>query len=199
MTGATGDIAPRIGAHSVGARCVTSLASLRPGWRLWLKGLFWSAPRFAPFLVEPLLKVGTVWVGRWSIVRRWPDRDRPGAWVRARPPILLFETDWDGRWRPYIEDLARVMPVQWIGIWGGAHRFPGPLPTARLLRYIEDIEHPPGHYYSAHADTSLREAERALALESRLAAFLAGTAAIEDDAVFAARWRAFLNAAQELL
>src|SRR5688572_4923539 len=104
------------------ARAVTAVTPFRcRAWSRWLRGLFWFSPRFAPFLVKRLETLGFIHAGRWSVVTKLPSRDHPGRWERVEPRgFLVFETNFDGAWRPYIEAFARVMPLQWMGIWFGA-------------------------------------------------------------------------------
>jgi hypothetical protein len=156
-------------------RAVTAVTPFRwPGWPRWLRGLFWVSPRFLPFLAAPLVKLGFIHVGRWAIVTKLPSRDRPGQWDRVEPKgFLVFETNFDGAWRPYIEAFARVMPTQWLGIWMGTSNFPGPIPASGLLAYIDDHDVAPAYYYTAHGDTSLKSIRAALDVDAALDAFIA--------------------------
>jgi hypothetical protein len=156
-------------------RAVTAVTPFRlPGWGQWLRVLFWFSPRFAPFLAAPLVKLAFIHAGRWSVVTKLPSRDRPGRWERVKPDgFLVFETNFDGAWRPYIEAFARVMPTQWLGIWIGTRRFPGPIPASGLLAHIDRFDVPPAYYYSAHGDTSLKSINAALDVDAALDAFVA--------------------------
>ena len=174
--------APRIPDRAFAERAVTAVTPLRRGWSVWLHGLFWFAPRYVPWLVAPLIKMQVIHVGRWSIVRKVPSRDRPGKWQRLPRTTLLFETNFDGAWRPYIEDFGRLMPLEWRGIWWGAVDFPGPLPVSGLLSWIEDYDRRTAHYYSAHAHETLEGTLAALELERRLVEFAAKVREQPDDA-----------------
>ncbi len=153
---------------------MTAVSPLRwPLWWAWLRALFWFAPRYAPFLVEPLRKLAFIHVGQWSVVRHLPSRDRPGRRERLRPGFLVFQTNYDGAWRPYIEAFARVMWHDWLGIWSGTRHFPGPLPASNLLAHIEEIDKRPAYYYSAHEQESLRSIVAALEVDAALDALIA--------------------------
>jgi hypothetical protein len=156
-------------------RAVTTVSRFRwPGWAAWLRGLFWVSPRFLPFLAAPLAKLAFIHVGRWAVVTKLPSRDRPGRWDRVEPyGLLVFETNFDGAWRPYIEAFARVMPTQWLGIWIGTRKFPGPIPASGLLAHIDEVDVPPAYYYTAHGDTSLRSIRAALDVDAALDRFMA--------------------------
>jgi hypothetical protein len=178
-------------------RAVTAVTPFRwRGWAGWLKGLFWFSPRFAPFLAAPLGKLGFIHAGRWAVVTKLPSRDRPGEWERVKPKgFLVFETNFDGAWRPYIEAFARVMPTQWLGIWGGTRHFPGPLPASGLLAFIDDNDVGPAYYYSAHESDSLKSIVAALDVDAALDRFVAADHGPEDfdrafDALLAeVQWR----------
>jgi hypothetical protein len=161
---------------------VTAVTPFRwPGWAAWLRGLFWFSPRFAPFLAAPLVKLAFIHVGRWAVVTKLPSRDRPGRWERVRPRgFLLFETNFDGAWRPYIEAFARVMPTQWVGIWIGTRGFPGPIPASNLLAFIDEVDVAPAYYYTAHGDTSLKMIVGAIEVDAALDAFVAAGHGPED-------------------
>lgn len=191
--------AQRIGDRAYSARAVTAVSAFRwPGWGRWVRALFWFSPRLAPFLAAPLERLAFIHAGRWSVVSRLPSPRRPGHWERVRPGRLIFETNFDGAWRPYIEAFARVMPTQWIGIWAGTRGFPGPVPASGLLAHIERDDVRPAWYYSAHPDDSLRTIVAALELDARLDRFAADTEGLDDDA-FATRWAAFVEEVQWLL
>jgi hypothetical protein len=164
------------------ARAVTAVSPLRaPGLWIYLRALFWVAPRWMPFLAAPLAKLGFIHVGRWSVVRGVPSPDRPGRRDRPGHGVLVFETSFDGAWRPYIEAFARVMPMQWRGIWGTTRHFPGPLPASELLAHIETIDREPAHYYAAFPRDSLRAMDAALQLDARLQRFARETEDHDDD------------------
>ena len=175
-------------------RAVTAIMPVRRWWLPWLRVVFFIGPRWRVF-AKDLPKLGFIHEGHWKLIRRWPTRD---GFVRAGRPELLFATNWHGFWRPYIEDFARVMPWQWRGIWGGTQDFPGPIPVADLFDWIEKIDAGADHYYSAHADHSVREAVIALDLRAAFAELTAAEAGVDDES-FARAWRAWVTEHQTSL
>jgi len=179
-----GEVAELIHDRAYKWRAVTAVTPFRwPGWARWLRALFWFSPRFAPFLAAPLVKLGFIHAGRWAIVTKLPSRDLPGRWERVKPDgFLVFETNFDGAWRPYIEAFARVMPTQWLGIWIGTRDFPGPLPASGLLAHIDDHDVAPAYYYTAHPHDSLRMINAALEVDAELDRFVAADHGLEEFA-----------------
>lgn len=155
-------------------------------------------PKYLPIIERPLIKMKVIHLARWSIVEEVPSRDRPGTWQRLPQPYLVFESDFDGPWRPYIEDFARIMPWQWRAIWGAATEFPGPLPVSGLLAYVEEHDKRAEHHYSAHTHETLEGTLAAVELERRLKDFATATQDLPDDAL-ADRWLEFLDDVQGLL
>lgn len=188
--------APRIADHAFDARAVTAVSRFRiPGWGLHLRVMFFLAPRVAPWIAAPLVRLGVIHAARWCVVARLPSVRRPGARDRVRPGLLVFETNFDGAWRPYIEAFARIMPLQWTGIWAGTRGFPGPLPASGLLGHIEAVNHPADWSYTALGDTALQEITAALALDAAVEDLVTATAGADDER-FATAWAAFLEEQQ---
>jgi hypothetical protein len=160
---------------------VTALTPLRRGWTPWLRIVF-ALGSSTNLLVRPLLKMRVIGLGRWTLLPR-----------EERPPALMFETNWTGAWESYIDDFARIMPMQWRGIWGGAVGFPGPKPVTGLLAYIDDHDHGADHFYSGyHEGATTQAVAGALALQPRFEQFVRETDGVEPDE-FARRWERFLH------
>ena len=163
---------------------VTALTPLRRGWRLWLRIVFAIGSSTSLF-VRPLLQMRVIAFGRWTLLRR-----------DERPPALLFETNWTGAWESYIDDFARIMPMQWRSIWGGAEGFPGPKPVTDLLAYIGQHDHGADHLYCGYRDgATTQTVAGALALRTRLERFVRDVDGAEPDE-FARRWEGFLTDVQ---
>ena len=159
---------------------VTALTPLRRGWTPWLRVVF-AIGSSTNLLVRPLLRMRVIALGRWTLLRR-----------DERPPALLFETNWSGAWESYIDDFARIMPMQWRSIWGGAEGFPGPKPVTDLLRYIGEHDHGADHFYSGYREgATTHEVAGALALQPRLQRFVRDVDGAAPDE-FARRWESFL-------
>jgi hypothetical protein len=151
---------------------------MRPWWIPWGRLVFWIG-RHTTLFVRPLLRLATISLGRWTILR----------WHRRR--WLLFETNFNGMWQPYIEDLARTMRIQWRSIWGGAYDFPGPLPSERLLHWIERADLGAQHYYCAYRDATTKTIVSALEFEPAFRLFAAQARHLEP-AAFHVAWRRFI-------
>jgi hypothetical protein len=166
---------------------VTALTPLRRGWAPWLRIVF-AIGSSTTLLVRPLLQMRVIAFGRWTLLRR-----------EERPPALLFETNWSGVWESYIDDLARIMPMQWRSIWGGAEGFPGPKPVTGLLRFIGEHDHGADHFYSGYRTGATTHAVAgALALRPRLERFVRDVDGAGPDE-FARLWERFLADVQENL
>lgn len=166
---------------------VTALTPLRRGWAPWLRIVF-TVGRSTNLFVRPLLRLRVIALGRWTLLGR-----------DERPPALLFETNWSGAWESYIDDFARIMPMQWRAIWTGAEGYPGPLPVTGLLRYIDEHDHGADHFYSGYReDATTQTVASALALRERLERFVREVDGVEPDE-FARRWIRFLADVQDNL
>jgi hypothetical protein len=138
--------------------------------------------------VQALLDMKVIALGRWTLLPR-----------HRRPPALVFETNWSGAWENYIDDFARVMPMQWRSIWTAAEGFPGPKPVTGLLRYIDAHNHDVQHFYCGYRKGSTTQAVAgALALQPRLEQFARDVEGVAADE-FARRWERFLTDVQEHL
>jgi hypothetical protein len=166
---------------------VTALTPLRRGWRPWLRIVF-AIGSWTNFFVRPLLQMRVIALGRWTLLPR-----------EERPPALLFETNWTGAWESYIDDFARIMPMQWRSIWTGAKGFPGPKPVGGLLRYIDAHDHGADHLYVGYREEATTQAVAgALALAPRFERFVRDVDGAEPDE-FAQRWERFLADVQREL
>jgi hypothetical protein len=159
---------------------VTALTPLRRGWTPWLRFVF-ALGSSTNILVRPLLQMRVIAFGRWTLLRR-----------AEHPPALLFETNWCGAWESYIDDFARIMPLQWRSVWGGAEGFPGPQPVTGLLSYIGNHDHGADHFYTGYRDgATTHMVADALALRPRFERFVRDVEGAAPDE-FARRWERFL-------
>lgn len=186
---ATTDVHGRAGA-------VTAIIATRPGWRLWLALVFFVGTR-TDALIKPLVRLGIINVGRWALIRRIPGG--PGVRPRRLPrTYLLFESNFNGMFAPYIEHLSRVLTFQWGSLWGGCYAWPGKRPAADLLEFIDHHHHPAAHYFCAYPEASTRMVVSALELSRRFQVFTTQGRG-RDDERLAALWERFVTDAQDLL
>jgi hypothetical protein len=159
---------------------VTALTPLHRGWAIWLWVVFVIGSR-TNVLVRALLQMRVIAFGRWTLLPR-----------DDGPPAMLFETNWCGAWESYIDDFARIMPMQWRAVWGGAKGFPGPKPVTGLLCYIGKHNHGADHFYNGYReDATTQTVAGALALQPRLERFVRDVDGAAPDE-FARRWERFL-------
>ena len=143
---------------------------------------------FGRIVSAPLVRMRVIALGRWTLL---PSRERPR--------YLMFETNWSGTPQSYIPDFAMVMPSQWRFIWNNTSRFPGPLPTTRLLEHIDTVDWGTDHYWSDYReDSTTQTVKRALELQDKLERFIDRTRG-SSPSEFATEWARFSTDAQALL
>ena len=131
--------------------------------------------------MRPLLKMRVIAFGRWTPLPR-----------EGHPPALLFETNWTGAWESYIDDFARIMPMQSARRLGRRGESPGPKPVTKLLSYIKKHDHGADHFYTGYCEgATTHTVANALALQPRFERFLRDVDGAEPDE-FAERWEDFL-------
>jgi len=154
------------------ARAITVLSPVRPGWPLWLRGLFFAGSHLT-FSLKKLQQLSFIHYARWAIVeRRWPGGDRPRG-KRQRYRYLLFESNFNGSWDEYIDAFSEVVPTRMRLIWGSSYGFPGPLPVEPFKAYIRKNELPIDHYYSAYPAATTTEVISALEVARAFESFIA--------------------------
>lgn len=166
---------------------VTALTPMRRYRTPLLRGVF----RFGnttSVAVRPILTTRVIALARWTLI---PDRRRPSH--------LLFETNWSGADQTYIPELARMMWFQWHSIWDHTTDFPGPLPTTRLLDWVDDVDLGADHYWTDYDDDATTQTVlQALQLRERIARFLGATSSVAP-AAFARHFTELLVDIQRLL
>ena len=131
---------------------LTILSPVPWWWAWWIRFSWLLAPRI-PFVTRPLRRLSFIHFARWSVISRWP-ADRQTPCDRAAPRSLLFVTSFDGSDIQYIEAFVRVVPKQINGLYFGAKDFPGSRRFGPIKRYLDDHEHPVGHFWMAYPDAS---------------------------------------------
>ena len=115
-------------------------------------------------------------------------------WSPVRLPsgrYLVFQSNFNGAAKQYVEAFARIVTWGMRGLWWGAIGVPGPLPVAAFEAYIMDQRLPVDHYYCAYPEASTKMVLAALELRERHAELERRLPAL-DDAAFAAAVRAFV-------
>jgi hypothetical protein len=182
------------------ANPMTVVTPMRARWRpvLWLiLGVF----RHLKFGV--VRKLAFIHFARWVLVRR----DRLPRLCRHQAPepggddLYLFTTNFNGPWDQYIDAFGMVQGVRGglNFLWVTSRGFPMAWPMRPFKRYIRYFEYPQELYYNAYPGASVRDIASALALRSKLDAFIAASATVDDAAAFARQWRAFIDDAAPLL
>jgi len=172
---------------------MTVVTPLRRGWATWLR-LTWPPSRHNPLIARPLVKLSFIHAAHWTLFTHVPGVDGGDA-RRLRRPFMLFQTNFDGSWKQYLDAFALIVAWRIQGIWAGAADFPGPRPMEPFKQYAADHEVPAAHYFRGIPDATTTMAGQALALSERHAAF-AREARSLDPLSFDTAWRRFLRESQ---
>lgn len=153
--------------------------------------LFWTARRVR-YITAPLQRNEIIHFARWTLVDRLPQRE---GWRRLDPPMLWFESNYDGNLSRYMDTFARALTWRMRAAWGPAEGFPGLFPQRALYDWTVSKALDVTHYWSAYPDATTRDVGRALRVR-RDVADLAERATTMSDEDFAHAYRAFLRTAQ---
>ncbi|HWX74843.1 MAG TPA: hypothetical protein VNZ05_06030, partial [Solirubrobacteraceae bacterium] len=118
---------------------------------------------------------------------------------RRRPEYLVFETNWAGQEQSYIPDLAMLMQFQWNSIFGSVKRFPGPVPTTKLLEFVKENDWGADLLWTNYEErATTKTVVSSLELEGHFEQFVRGARGLAPD-LLAASWLRFVTEHQELL
>lgn len=111
----------------------------------------------------PLDEIGTVHFARWVIV------EPEGA-----GPLLLFTSNFDGRWDDYIEAFATVAAPVFDQIYGNCVGYPegGARDVEAFKAYVDRHALPAQIYYSAYPEASVSHVRKALRVTGHVDALL---------------------------
>jgi hypothetical protein len=167
---------------------VTAVSEVKPALGdLQLRAVFLFG-NITTIAARPLIKMKVIALGRWTL---WPNKRN------AR--YLLFETNWSGADQTYIPDFARIMRVQWRSIWGATKDFPGPLPTTRLLEFVDRVDFGVDHFWTDyHEGATTQVITSALELQPKIERFVNATSDLTPSE-FQSRWRNLLVEIQDLI
>lgn len=186
----------------VGRTTAITVITPVPGWwRAWL-WLSWTYAAVRRRLRRPprRRKRGQllfIHFARWSVFSRVPSGvGRSGR--RLPHAYLLFQSNFNGGAKEYVEAFSLVAKWRMRMLWGGAYGVPDPIPVTPFERYILDNAVPTAHYYGAYPEASTKMILGCLELERRLQAFSTRTAQLEP-AAFRAEYDRFLVDVQRYL
>jgi hypothetical protein len=137
-------------------------------------------------IMRDLKQLSFISFAHWS-----PVRLRSGRY-------LVFQSNFNGAAKQYVEAFSRVVTWGMRGLWWGAIGVPGPLPVAPFEAYIMDQRLPVDHYYCAYPEASTKMVLAALKLRERHASLERRLSDL-DDAAFATAVRAFLAHNQRVI
>jgi hypothetical protein len=170
---------------------ITVLTPVPAWWSAWLRLNFRRLERRRrrgrrSRIMGDLESLAFISYAHWGLVRL-----RSGRY-------LVFQSNFNGAAKQYVEAFARIITWGMRGLWAGATGVPGPLPVAPFEAYILDQRLPVDHYYCAYPEASTKMVLAALELRERHAE-LARRLPDLDDAAFASTVRDFLVRNQQLV
>jgi hypothetical protein len=170
---------------------ITVLTPIPGWWSLWLRFNFWRLERkrrrgHRSRLMANLERLSFISFAHWGVVRLPSGR------------YLLFQSNFNGAAKQYVEAFARLVTWGMRGLWWGAIDVPGPLPVTPFEEHIMAERLPIDHYYCAYPEASTKMVVAALELRERHEE-LAVRVRDLDDAAFAAAVREFLTQTQHLV
>lgn len=168
-------------------RTVTLVSPIRCGGRLPLRLVFLLG-RHTDLLIRRLVQMRVIALARWTFL---PTREEP-RW-------LLFETSWSGSNQSYIPDLALLMRIQAQSIWGNVRRWPGPVPTTRVLTWVDSNDWGSDYFFTGYDDgASTQVILHALELQGSFESFVESSRGLSPD-LLSQRWSEFATRSQDLL
>jgi hypothetical protein len=183
--------------HDGQAIAITVFSTIKLRGRVFLPVLFLITRRL-PKLTGTLRQLSFIHFARWTVIGRLPYNGPPQKTGGFRYPHMYFESNFNGGWEEYIDAFSHILTSGMTAFWGSSYGFPKPLPTAPFKQYIQDNETEADHYYCAYPDATSTMIQRALELDTRLAALKRDAERLDPDA-FAAAYRRFLTASQNAL
>jgi hypothetical protein len=176
------------------ATAMTLITALRPR-RLLLQQLVFFLLRKVPLMTATLRRLAIVNIGWWAIIRRIPYNGPPQPPERLRTTYMLFESNFNGAWEPYIATFGWMIEDKVNAVWRSSCGFPGARPTTGAIDYVEGHQLPVDHFYAAYPEASCKMVLAALRLQERFETFQAEGANLDDER-FEAAYRRFVGASQ---
>jgi hypothetical protein len=173
---------------------MTLITPLRPGW-LWWQRLVFGFTRAVPSSTNRLRGLAYVHFGWWAILSRLPYNGPPQRPERLNNRYLVFESNFDGAWPPYIDAFGQVLRWRVNALWMGSCGYPGARPTTPAIDYVDVNQFPVDHFYAAYPEATNPMVLAALRLREQFDAFQAETAHLDDDR-FQAAYERFVRGIQ---
>jgi hypothetical protein len=172
---------------------ITVHTPIRPFGVVWLRLMF-QLGRLRPKImgIRPL---GSVYFTRWSVITSIPYNGRPQTRERLHHPYLFWEVAYSGALEPYIESFVYVIQQSIKRAWGTSFGFPGGGSVTEVREYIQALEYPAAHAYSAYPQASVRMVLSAVRIQ-REHQFLMDAAKTGTEEDFAVVYRGFLDRRQ---
>lgn len=176
---------------------VTAMTLITPirWWLVWYQRWQFFCWRQVPASSNKLRSLEFVHYGWWAILSRMPHNGPPQPPEKLNNTYLLFESNFDGAWEPYIDAFGQVLRWRVNFVWWWSHGFPGSRPTGPPIKYVGANQFPVDHYYAAYSRGTNRMVRAALRLSEQVDAFEAETAHVDDDA-FAAAYERLVRGVQ---
>jgi hypothetical protein len=172
---------------------MTVLTPMSP-WRQWVSRiLLWYFTKL-PF--TPVKRLQMIHFARWQVIpasslyRHVENRKAK----RSNEGFLLFATNFNGPWDPYIDAFALVRKIRqgMNFLWGTSKGFPCAWPLTPFKNYIHYYDYPVHCYYNAYPGISVRDIERSMRLQAVYLKFAEESGA-SSKAEFALQYRTFVD------
>jgi hypothetical protein len=173
------------------AIAITVFSAVKPWGRLWLALVFLWARAF-PKSQGKLARLSFIHFARLTIIRRFPAMGQ--AKEDIGPPLMLFESTYDGTFDQYIDAFVAAIPIKMRAFWSTSYGFPGVKPVVPFKAFIRANEFRSGHFYNAHGNASTTMIASALALRGPHEEFYRTVR--DDQDGFADHYKAFLTQVQ---
>jgi len=141
------------------ATAVSIVVRIRRLGAAWFRLLFFGA-RHVPYVTAPMRRQQFIHFCHWMIVRSVPTPE--GGRAALSPPVLWFESNYDGDVVRYMDTFARIIPWRMRAAWWPTKGFPDMFPPGPFHQWTVDNAYPTDHYWSAYPDATTRDVGRAL-------------------------------------
>jgi hypothetical protein len=177
--------------HDGQATAVSIIVRVRRFGALWYRLLFFGA-RNVGWVTAPMRAQQFIHFCHWMVLSDVPSEE---GRRRLEPPVLWFESNYDGDVVRYMDTFARVIPWRMRAAWTPTQHFPGMFPPEPFHQWTADNAYETTHYWTAYPDATTRDVGRALRVQAAFGR-LSGVTAETTPEEFATAWDGFLAEAQ---